>query len=78
MIVIGTFQTCRSQRRMSTIEGTARAQCVWTANSFRDRVGPQDHGHSIGAIILNGEMFHSPQMIERGRDSFQFLPQRLK
>jgi hypothetical protein len=54
MTLIGTFQTCQSQR----IEGIAKAQCFWSAINFLDHVGPQGRGHSIGAIILNREMVH--------------------
>jgi len=54
MMVIGTFQTCQSQRRMSIIEGIARAQCVRTEISLRDRVSRKVGGRSLGVISLKG------------------------
>ena len=47
MMVIGTFQTCQSQRRMSIIEGIARAQCV---TAWARKVGSR----SLGVISLKG------------------------
>ena len=51
MMVIGTSDVPIATANVH-IEGIARAQCIWTA------VRPQGHGHSAGAIILNGEKSH--------------------